>query len=578
MARMIPDLPVDELDPHNLRHFNGDISERAVYRALKEQLPDTWVVRYNYVFCYHQAGRLCPDGQADFIIASPNQGLMFLEVKGAAGMEIRQGQCYWLREDGSLGNPTDSPFAQAQANKHSVVGILRRSCFGGAPFPGRFGHMVVFPRAKGRVPTSHETDVVVCHDGMADLLKRVDATFNLFGDPNIAASFNQQRFLLVVGQLEENTRFVPVTAADAEEDSRKIEALTEQQWMAFQGILGNRRVSVNGVAGSGKTVLALWAAKRFAKDGKRVLFMCFNKLLKSWIDITYPPRTRGFDVETFHSFTSRECRVAGRPFQIQNTGDWQNSAPNALLDAIDARGDNAKYDVVIVDEAQDFYPQWFTPVEFILRGDESRLLVFSDPRQRLYGVNPVKIQNMTRYELVQNCRNTRNISGFCANVVQSPIACFDRSPDGVPPAILDAIPNVEGRRTAVQRVVREWLAEGFTPSQIAILSPWADGNPASSLVGLTTVYGQQVCAGEDGLARWRNGACILGETVKAFKGLEADCLIITDIPAVGTTGFDQPDLYVAASRAKQRLHLVPSDQASEAELRAYCDHTERSSG
>ena len=571
MARMIPDLPVDELDPDNLRHFNGDISERAVYRALKEQLPDNWAVRYNYVFCYYHAGRPCPDGQADFIIAAPNQGLMFLEVKGAEGMEIRQGQCYWLREDGSLGNPTDSPFQQAQANKHNVVGILRRSCFGGAPFPGRFGQMVVFPRAKGRVPTSHEKDVVVCHDGMANLLKRIDAAFNLFGDLNSAASFNQQKFLLVVGQLEENARFIPVIAADAEEDSRKIEALTEQQWMAFQGILGNHRVSVNGVAGSGKTVLALWAAKRFAQEGKGVLFMCFNKLLKSWIEITYPARTRGFDIETFHSFTARECRAAGQHFQIQNAGDWQNSAPNALLDAIDVRGDNAKYDVVIVDEAQDFYPQWFTPIEFILRGDESRLLVFSDPRQRIYGVKPVEIQNMTRYELVQNCRNTRNISGFCANVVQSPIACFDRSPSGVPPVVHDAIPNLEGRRTTVQRIVKEWLAEGFTPSQIAILSPWASGNSASSLAGLTTFYGQKVCAGEDGLARWRNGVCILGETVKAFKGLEADCIIITDIPAVGCTGFDQSDLYVAASRAKQRLHLVPSDQASEAELRAYCE-------
>jgi hypothetical protein len=174
---------------------------------------------------------------------------------------------------------------------------------------------------------------------------------------------------------------------------------------------------------------------------------------------------------------------------------------------------------------------------------------------------------------VQNCRNTKNISGFCANVVQSPITCFDRSPSGLPPVILDATPSPQGRRTAVQRIVKEWLDEGFTPSQIAILSPWASGNPASSLGGLTNVHGQQVCAGENGLARWRNGVCILGETVKAFKGLEADCLIITDIPAVGCTGFDQADLYVAASRAKQRLHLVPSDQASEAELRAYCKQT-----
>jgi hypothetical protein len=468
MARMIPDLPVDELDPDNLRHFNGDLSERAVYRALKEQLPDTWVVRYNYVFCYRQAGRMCPDGQADFIILAPNQGLMFLEVKGAAGMAIREGQCYWLRDDGGLGNATESPFAQAQANKHNVVGILRKRGFGGNAFPGRYGHMVVFPRARGAVPTSHENNVVVCQDGMADLRQRIQTAFNLFGDEATAAQFSQPAFNNIVRHLEENTKFVAVAAADAEEDNRKIEALTVQQWTAFQGILGNQRVLVNGVAGSGKTVLALWAANQFAQDGKRVLFLCFNKLLKRWIDGQCPVRSRKFDVETFHSFTARQCGEAGHAFQVRSAQDWENRAPNALLDAVDALGERGKYDAVIVDEAQDFHPQWFTPVEFLLSEGESRLFVFSDPRQRIYAAKPVEIQNMSRYELSMNCRSTKAISGFCGKVVASKIACFDHAPEGITPEIRDATQNVQDRRAKVREIVLGWLDGGFAPRDHAI--------------------------------------------------------------------------------------------------------------
>jgi hypothetical protein len=158
-------------------------------------------------------------------------------------------------------------------------------------------------------------------------------------------------------------------------------------------------------------------------------------------------------------------------------------------------------------------------------------------------------------------------------VVKSEIPYFDHAPVGMIPQILDARANVQDRRVAVQQIVNGLLAEGFAPWQIAILSPWSSVNPASSLAGLTSVHGKSVCGDEAGLVQWRKGECLLGETVKAFKGLEADCLVITDIPAVGSTGFDQADLYVAASRAKHRLHLVPSDHVSEAELRTYSKQT-----
>jgi hypothetical protein len=587
---MIPDLPVDELDPENLKHFGGDVSERAVYRALKEQLPDNWVVRYNYLFCYKKAGKRCPDGQADFIVVIPGNGLLFFEVKGAAGLVSQNGQYYWLQDNGSLGNSTENPFDQAQANKHNIIKILRDTLYKGKAFPGLYGHLVAFPRAKGKVPSSHDEEIAICFDGMGDLKNRVMAAIHQFGDAQIAQQFTSVEMGRVVEKLEDNAKFIPVMAADVAEDNRKIEALTLQQWTAFRGLLSNQRVEVNGVAGSGKTVLALWAAEHYAAEGLRVLFLCYNKLLKNWIDLTQPKPDRAFEVETFHSLVGRYCADAKTPFAAKVAEDWDNVAPNAILDALDLLGDQAKFDVIVVDEAQDFRHQWWMPVEFLLKGEEAKLLIFSDPLQRLYNTAAVHILTHAKYELLENCRNTQAISAVCGTVAQTAvnqiaepdrskfhrtvlkngIRGFGQAPIGVEPSVLPAVPDVKTRVQKIERILLNWLNEGYRASQMAVLSPWAETNASSVLGKFGVVNGCRIQGGFENLKGWQEGRLILGETIKAFKGLEADCLIISDVPPKGTKGFELEDLYVAASRAKHRLILLPSNQPAADHLTEMC--------
>jgi len=580
MARMIPELEINELDPKNLALFNGDVSERAMYRALKEQLPDDWVVRYNYVFCYWQAGKLCPDGQADFIVAAPGRGLMFIEVKGASGLVCQDGQYYWLKDDGNLGNPTENPFQQAQGNKHSIVKLLSNKLVGCHYFPGRYGHLLAFPRAQGTIPTSHIEEIAIRYGDMKDILARIDGAFKIFGTADDAKCFTPEKMALIVEKLEDNMRVVPVAAADVDEDKRTIEALTKQQWAAFKGILGNRRIRVTGVAGSGKTMLALWAAERYAGAGQeaasqKVLFLCYNKLLKKWIELTYPVETRRFEVETFHSLTGRLCASTQRPFKAIGPEAWTDDAPAALLDAIDVIGEAAKYDAVFVDEAQDFHSPWWTPLEFLLRGQNSVLLMFSDPRQNLYVENGGEVNVGTVFDLSQNCRNTKEIAGYCGEVISGQMESFDLSPNGPNPTIRSATPQVGQRRAIVRGIVNEWLIEGFKPAQIAILSPWSQDHDGCALKDLGQIANKPVVAGEIGLQKWRAAQVgageqvIFGDTIKSFKGLEADCVVISDLPCTGVAGYDVADLYVAASRAKHRLVLIPSSQPAADQLRSW---------
>jgi ATP-dependent exoDNAse (exonuclease V) beta subunit len=62
---------------------------------------------------------------------------------------------------------------------------------------------------------------------------------------------------------------------------------------------------------------------------------------------------------------------------------------------------------------------------------------------------------------------------------------------------------------------------------------------------------------------------VLGETVKAFKGLESPAVILTDVitPQEGTAvSFSTADFYVACTRARYRLIIIPVVEA-EAYLR-----------
>jgi hypothetical protein len=589
MARMIPDLAVNEADPANLAFFGNNEAERTVYRALKEQLPDNWTVRYNLVFCYWDNGKFCTDGQADFIIVVPDHGLMFLEVKGAAGMEIVDGKHYWIKEDGTRGKETEDPFDQAQSNKHKVTEIIRRSCFKSTKrFPGRYGHMVVFPRCKGNMSIFHPAQMVVCFDGMSDLKRRIHGTLQKFGDEATALQFTPQRESLVVGHLKESAKFIPIAAADAQSSSRLIDALTQHQWSFFQGILAHRRIHVQGVAGSGKTLLATWTSASFAGPGKRVLFVCFNTMLKQMLESGALGPMPGVEIETFLSLVHRLCKgsfVRGNRSQE----DYETEAAVALLDAIKP---SDKYDAIVVDEAQDFRTAWWIPLELLLKNDKSSLLIFSDPLQGLYvdAIDDVRTEFI--FPMTQSCRNVRKVTSFYGKVAKNCIEVqqrnskslseFERAvlergvssslfcPEGVQPVLLPSAPSPSHRAKCIRKVLSEWLNDGFVPSQIAVLSPWALQNPNCS-VGLVDHVANLALKGDaSDLQSWRENKCILGTTIKAFKGLEADCVMVVDIPPHGATkGFDFKDLYVASSRAKVNLVLLPSTQAAEAEMKLF---------
>ena len=108
--------------------------------------------------------------------------------------------------------------------------------------------------------------------------------------------------------------------------------------------------------------------------------------------------------------------------------------------------------------------------------------------------------------------------------------------------------EVPSRREQAAKLVRRLIErEGVNPSDIAILSPYKKGHRENSFPAV------------DGRVRL--------STIRSFKGLEADYVILTDCVPRDTEGADSvqslEDFYVASSRAKFALYILPAPGGKE---------------
>jgi superfamily I DNA/RNA helicase len=338
----------------------------------------------------------------------------------------------------------------------------------------------------------------------------------------------------------------------------------------LRGFDANARAIIEGVAGSGKTLLAIQRARSLAKTHRAVLFTCFNAELAKWIreEMADDLVENGgkITVQNFHRLASELCKQAGVDF-IVNQQDasrwWDEKAPDLLAEAaLDLYGGEPPYDAMVVDEAQDFSPSWWDALEYLC-DRKGKVWAFLDKAQSLRRepVDP-PLEGAFRFSLDVNCRNTRRIVA-CANaatdVASEP---FELAPLGRPPKLI--VPQTPTAISGlVQQEVRSLLKEHrLEPRQIAIIGPASKAKgPLASVISIEGVPLIEDASG------WRDGNGILCSTARSFKGLEADVVIICDFSGLGNL-FTVSDLYVALTRARSHLVIVAHDRTAKASLDA----------
>lgn len=203
-------------------------------------------------------------------------------------------------------------------------------------------------------------------------------------------------------------------------------------------------------------MLAMEKARRLARGG-RVALLCFNIPLAAHL-----AREAGgeFTVETFHAFCRRLTQRAHLPFKPPTGGEkerrfWEKDAAMLLLEALERLPDE-RYDAIVVDEGQNFMPDWWPCLDEALK----------DGREG----GPPKALEILPHQLTHNCRDTTRIAKYAARLVGDEGVVKPGAPQGKCVEEITCDSGVEVARLVGERIDRLVDNEGIKPDRIAIIS------------------------------------------------------------------------------------------------------------
>jgi hypothetical protein len=558
MARMIP-----RLDEQDLAALDP-AAEAAVYRLLRDGLPDRVLVLHSVEWITRQTGQGAEDGEADFLICDPAAGLFVLEVKGG-GVSVDPIADSWTSTDGrGQTHRIKDPFRQARSAKYAVLAKLKEHRRWAQTGVGKLllGHAAAFPDLDDVSPLVTPRSPRAIIAGRPDLAGVAGWWAGLvqyWKNQDGALSPPGERVLHLVEEVFARPATArPLIAARLVRDEEVRLRLTDQQARILGLLGGRRRVAICGGAGTGKTLIAVEKARRLAAEGFRTLVVCYNRPLADSL-ARVCAGVPGLEVASFHALCAHRCelaKAAGRDLlaeaaEEQPGGDlYDVQMPLALAYSVDVTG--SPYDAVVVDEGQDFREEYWLPIELLLADqDRSPLYVFYDQNQSLYSRATSFPVRDEPYVLTVNCRNTRAIHALSRQFFRG--ADFE-GPDleGLPVEVITA-KTVSAQAWAIQKQLNRLLIEErVRPDDVAVLLTDAGDKEThySALLPLPVPAGGTWLREDH-----HTPGGVLVETVHRFKGLEKPVIILW----VGGTSTPQSCaeiLYVGASRAKSLLYVI----------------------
>lgn len=544
MGRIYPDKPLEGTRSN---------AERKVFYALKDLLPDDYTA-FHSVPIYRQSdatGGLL-DGEADFIIACPDKGLLIVEVKGG-GISFDSSQGKWATINASHDlHEIKNPFEQAKRYKYALLDDLRR-CRLTHSYSYPLGHAVWLPDVDLRssnLGLSIQLDKLTLDtNALADIAERIPQLFaDSLGSLNRLPP-GKAGIEALVKYLAPNWKIEVTLSAQLLQEEGEITEATKGQYRVITLLEKVPRALISGCAGSGKTLLALEKARRLAETGSCVLVLCFNKNLATWMR-SCMAHCDSVDVFHFHGLCAHFCMETDlpvpQPDPKSGDGFFRYELPEALMDALEAT--DKRYDALIVDEGQDFLTTWWIPIqELLVVPEDDTFYIFFDDNQRIYNRDQEFPLSTPLFPLTENCRNTKAIHQAVMAFYHNEYNPKALGPDGRKPEMIKVSGSSEvlhALRRVLKRLVHE---EDVVPEDIVVLSPISKDN---SILKEGHRIGHLTLSWQD-----YGGHKIRCSTIHAFKGLESPIVVMVEVNTAYAGTRDEL-LYVALSRARNHLVLV----------------------
>jgi hypothetical protein len=318
------------------------------------------------------------------------------------------------------------------------------------------------------------------------------------------------------------------------------------------------RVVFDGPAGTGKTLLAIETARRAVLKHKRTLLVCFNRMLGEWLRTETASLGPLLVCRTLHGYM---LDVSGA--RVPDDADaqfWEAELPDLAVGGLleRASGEVPPFAVLIVDEAQDLLRMnYLDALDLSLAGgiEGGVWRFFSDTtRQAIYQSANVPLNTFlsqrsggaVKYQLNVNCRNTPRVATLVSLLggLVPPYSRVRRPDDGIEP-VLHFYRTVEEQQRLLYQVLDMLFGEKYAGEDVVVLSPLAAQSCASQVRDRPWVDRLRE------LGNARHGFVGYG-SIYAFKGLEAACVVVTDIEHLDSDDVERL-FYTAITRTTERL-------------------------
>lgn len=527
MAIMIPEMP-REYDPVSL--------EGVMFEAL-QKLPEDYYVIHSFKNVYVE-DNILHEGETDFVVFNQNKGILFIEAKAGA---VRYETGNWKYASGKV-MKHGGPYNQASGNKWDLLATVQNSSLKDIAGRCKFLHAVWFPSITKRdlsgiiFPKEADRFITMAMEALENPQAYIDAIFDIELENHINTDLSDTDVKRLLREIicPEFSVF-PAIGFDNELKKIVFHRLLKEQEILLYFLVEQRCAVINGAAGTGKTMIAVEKAMRHASEGQKVLFLCYNALLREYLEENYHHEM--IDFLTIDKFACNICK-SQKPNYSETT--------DRILDMYLAG--SFPYVHVIVDEGQDFGKDSIEEADLLqtihdtVMGSDTisgTFYVFYDKLQLIQADRiPKYISDADcKLTLYKNCRNTENI----AITSLKPIS--ERTPKlytgaikGVPARVhyIEERANVKGK---VCNIIESLKEDGIT--NVVILSCKSE---KGSLLP-EELKNESLCKKKF-------------TTCRRFKGLEADAIILVDVDEASFSEDEVQRFYVGSSRARLRLEIV----------------------
>ena len=610
--------------PNSLANYDFQTrGEERVFSILKK-LPDECRVWYEIVLGVRSR-------RPDFLVLDPNRGVIILEVKDWGKSTIKGVSKKEFKIQASQGrislrkNPTRKcKIYIEEASELLELNDILTGKHDKLLFPVE--HFVVFPNLSeeefDELGLGRKDYIEREHTIFQKEVRNQTLFFKRFYDliPELSEPLAPEMLLAIRNSLkDENTIDAPGgksgllpgllpkgTIELADELAPDVFAIDiEQEELAKD--MGKGPRLMRGIAGTGKTLIMLMRAKLLASNAEaqekqmRILVLCWNVSLANYMrqafdSINIPLNTKAH-TNTFKSEGVPIIHFMEYARQLVRAHSEVGKFPRSKEDEFEEKvtqklnslnvTEHEKYDVIIIDEAQDFQDEWLKFLfHKMLKGDnpkEKNLILAADDAQRVYksrtftwaGLGIPMTGDRSRI-LRKIYRNSARVWGFAGFLLGDIRKFYDENPKlqftpkrGVDPKLVKCI-TLDNQIDVCVKEIKNIGKSGYSWRNVLVIYKGKTFQGFPLIDKLMRALTKESIPFEwitenmnaKSTFRWWNDSVKISTALSA-KGMDAPKVIILNAEAFSNTNTDYDEIklmYVAMTRAREELTILHTSE------------------